>query len=152
MTDNFSLRTPASYFIMVCCCLLAGLPAMAQNRTAVKNEIHFTGANWAGALQSARQRHLLIFVDAYAAWCGPCKELKTQTFTDTKVAAYFNTHFISISMDMEKGEGVKFADQYEVSSYPTLLFIDGSGRIIKKSEGFLNAGELIAIAKTTSMK
>ena len=127
-------------------------PVMGQHQIIKKDEIHFAGQGLGKALQLAEKKQRLIFVDAYAAWCGPCKDLKKRTFTDPRVATYFNANFVNISLDMEKGEGPKFADLYDVDSYPTLLFIDSDGRLIKKSEGFLDAAALIALAKSTNLK
>ena len=35
-------------------------------------------------------------------------------------------------MDMEKGEGIQLAREYGVRAYPTLLFIDGDGKLADK--------------------
>jgi thiol:disulfide interchange protein len=147
-----SLRRVMTCLVIACFALFGEVRVMAQNKAAGKNEIHFADRQWQQTLQLAKKNRQLIFVDAYATWCGPCKDLKIQTFANAEVAAYFNAHFVNVSLDMEKGEGLKFADQYEVQSYPTLLFIDGNGRIVKRSEGFLDAGELLSLAKMTGIK
>jgi thiol:disulfide interchange protein len=132
--------------LLICCCLLITSTTFAQNKRISKEKILFTDQKWSEVLKLAKQKKQVIFVDAYASWCGPCKDLKAQTFTNGKVAAYFNTHFINVSMDMEKGDGIGFADQFAVDSYPTLLFIDSNGEILKKSEGFLDAAQILALA------
>jgi thioredoxin 1 len=137
---------------ITCFISFSGIKASGQNKTAIKHEIVFGDRQWEQTLQLAKKRKQLIFVDAFAVWCGPCKDLKIQTFTDPKVAAYFNSHFINVSMDMEKGDGLKFADHYGVDSYPTLLFINGNGQIVNKSEGFLDAAELLTLAKATGQR
>jgi thioredoxin-related protein len=48
---------------------------------------------------------------------------------------------------MEKNsDGPEIARLYKVSAYPTLIFVDGSGRAVKKVIGYKSAEELIAIA------
>ena len=122
---------------------ICNLPtATAQQQPAAKTTIRFVAKNWNSVLALSRRLHKPIFVDAYAVWCAPCQDLKARTFTDPGIAAYFNEHFINVTMDMEKGEGLKFADDYVVDSYPTLLFIDSSGKLIKKAEGFLDPAQL----------
>lgn len=76
------------------------------------------------AAEKAKQSKKLIFMDCYTTWCGPCKWLAANVFPNDTVGAFFNRHFVSVKMDMEKGEGPKLAKQYQVSAYPTLLFID----------------------------
>ena len=47
----------------------------------------------------------MIFLDAYASWCGPCKMLQKNVFTKKAVGDFYNSKFINVKMDMEKGEG-----------------------------------------------
>jgi len=152
VSNHASLQGLFSCMIVIGCCLLMTTTTLAQNKHAAKETISFTDQKWADVLKLAKQKGRVIFVDAYAAWCGPCKDLKKQTFTNAKVTAYFNAHFISVSMDMEKGEGLTFANQFAVDSYPTLLFIDSNGRVLRKSEGFLDAGQLLALASQANSK
>jgi thioredoxin 1 len=113
-----------------------------------KGGIQFHKGTWAEALALAKKNNKLIFLDIYASWCGPCKKLKKRTFSSDKVGTYFNEHFINVSLDGEEGEGVTVSSKYNVSSYPSLFFIDGDGKIISKAEGFLNANEIIQFGKT----
>jgi len=124
-----------------------GLPNVAaQQRPATKTAIRFVTKSWNDVLALSQKLHKPIFMDAYAVWCIPCQDLKAQTFTDPRIAAYFNKHFINVAVDMEKGEGPKLADEYAIDSYPTLLFIDSNGKLIKKAEGFFDAVQLAKIA------
>lgn len=93
----------------------------------------------------------LIFIDAYASWCGPCKLLKSTTFNDKNVAAYFNSHFINYSIDVEKGEGIELADSWGIATYPTLLFFSPDG-VLAKQEGYLDATQLLSLAKSVVIK
>lgn len=127
---------------------LTGNSVLAQAKSKLAKGIHFRQVSWTEALALSKKEGKPIFVDAFAVWCGPCKQLKAQTFNDPALGANFNERFINISLDTEKGDGVKFADEYEVNSYPTLLFIDSTGKVIKRSEGFVDAAQLAAIAAT----
>jgi thioredoxin 1 len=113
-----------------------------------KGGIQFNKESWSSVLALAKKENKLIFLDIYASWCGPCKKLKKRTFSSDKVGTYFNEHFINVSLDGEEGEGVMVSSKYNVSSYPSLFFIDGDGKIISKAEGFLNANEIIQFGKT----
>jgi thiol:disulfide interchange protein len=108
--------------------------------------ISFKEGNLDEALSVAKQQHKPVFVDAYAVWCAPCQQLKKTTFQDKKLSAYFNAHFVNISVDVEKSDGEKFAELYNVNSYPTLLFIDEEGKIITKIESFVDAKSLLKTA------
>lgn len=125
--------------------LLLGGFSYAQQSKETKGII-FKATVLSDALTIAKQQHKPVFVDAYAVWCAPCQQLKKTTFKDKKVSSYFNTHFINVSIDVEKGDGEKFAEQYGVNSYPTLLFIDEDGKLINKLEGFAESKSLLKAA------
>lgn len=103
---------------------------------------------WNEILAQAKREKKLIFLDAYATWCGPCKYLQKNVFTDDEVGTYYNSTFINVKMDMEKGEGIELAERYEVTSYPTLFFINGDGQLVHKSIGALETNEFITLGKT----
>lgn len=116
--------------------IIASFPAisMAQHNEAQKG-IQFQHVTWAEALAKAKQENKLIFMDAFTTWCGPCKYLAKNTFTNDTVGEFFNKNFICIKMDMEKGEGIGLAKTYGVQAYPTLLYIDGNGEVIHRTCG-----------------
>jgi thiol:disulfide interchange protein len=127
--------------------LLSGYAYAQQSKNM---GVLFTKGNFDAALSLAKQQDKLVFIDAYAVWCAPCQQLKQTTFKNQKLAAYFNTHFINLAVDVEKGDGEKFAELYHIDSYPTLLFIDKDGKTITKIEGFADAASLLKTAVTIS--
>lgn len=102
----------------------------AQDRS-----IRFEEGTFQAALEKAKQENKLLFVDCYTSWCGPCKMLARDVFTNNEVADYFNEHFISLKVDCEKGEGPEIKNRFGVSGYPTLLFINGKGEVVNKIVG-----------------
>jgi thiol-disulfide isomerase/thioredoxin len=102
---------------------------------------------WNEILTQAKKENKLIFLDAYASWCGPCKYMQSDVFTDMAVGYYYNKYFINIKMDMEEGEGVALAEQLGVRSYPTLLFINGDGQVVHKKIGSMEAGEFLQLGE-----
>ena len=69
-------------------------------------------------------------------------------FPNEEVGEFYNQNFINVKLDMEKGEGLKFRRQYPVSAFPTLYYIDYTGKVVQKVvggqsvEGFLGQGKL----------
>lgn len=109
--------------------------------------IKFGKQSFAQTLQQAKKENKLIFLDAFASWCGPCKLLDKNVFPKKEVGDYFNANFLNLHIDMEKGEGIEIAKKYSIYSYPTLLFIDGDGKVVYKAAGYMSPQELISIAK-----
>lgn len=98
-------------------------------------------------LKKAKTENKIIFLDAYASWCGPCKMMEKNVFNKESVQEYYNANFINVRFDMEKGEGMDLARIYGVRSYPTFLFIDGDGKIIYKSMGYQPEKEFLETGK-----
>ncbi len=109
--------------------------------------IEFFHGTWAEALDKAKSEEKLIFVDAFASWCGPCKRMSSQTFPDPQAGEFFNANFICMKIDMEKPENGEFAGKYPVGSYPTLMFIDATGKMVMKDVGAKNVDQLIETGK-----
>tara|TARA_B110000037_G_scaffold73775_1_gene88597 strand:+ start:218 stop:1417 length:1200 start_codon:yes stop_codon:yes gene_type:complete len=96
----------------------------------------------------AQKEDKLIFMDAYAAWCGPCKRMAKNVFPTKEAGDFFNENFVNVKMDMEKGEGRPLAKKYSVGSYPTLLFLDYNGEVVYQTKGARrDAASLIALGK-----
>ncbi len=128
----------------------AGNPHLAPPVTGT--QINFIENSWGAAQKRARQAHKYIFVDAYATWCGPCKQLKATTFRDPKVADFFNRNFVNLSLDMEKGEGPTLAETWQVTAYPTLLVIDPLGKVVLRYTGFLKPNDLLMLGEQALKK
>lgn len=105
--------------------------------------IEFFHGTWAEALEKAKTEERLIFVDAFASWCGPCKRMSSQTFPDPKAGEFFNANFVNLKIDMEKPENSEFAGKYPVNSYPTLMFIDATGKVVLKEVGAKGVDQLL---------
>ena len=103
---------------------------------------------WTSVLEKAKRENKIIFLDAYATWCGPCKQMDAETYTNQAVADFYNANFINVKYDMEKGEGAMLADRYYVSAYPNLVFINPDGVMLHKAVGFVAANEFLTLAKT----
>ena len=93
--------------------------------------------SWAQIKAKAQKEKKMIFFDAYTTWCGPCKYLETSVYTDESVASYYNDNFINVKFDMEAGEGIKLAEEFGITAYPTLLFFTAEGKLIHKNVGAL---------------
>jgi thioredoxin 1 len=91
----------------------------------------------------------IIFIDAYTSWCGPCKKMAATTFKDEAVAKLFNQKFINLKIDVENDlDGPEIEKMYKVQAYPTMLFIDGKGKLKKSILGFHEPDQLLGIAKS----
>ncbi len=127
------------YLILLAFALLMGSNSYAQG-------IQFTNGTWKELKAKAEKENKLIFMDAYAEWCGPCKKMAKDVFTQKEVGDYFNTHFVNVKMDMEKGEGIGLSNDFGIQAYPTLLFINSEGKVVHRAVGYHTTDLLIGLA------
>lgn len=109
--------------------------------------IQFEQGSWKEIMTKAQKANKPVFLDAYAEWCGPCKWMAKNTFTDPEVAEFYNANFINAKIDMEKGEGIELAKKYEVRAYPSLLYISPDGKIAHRTCGAAGPEAFIAMGK-----
>jgi thiol-disulfide isomerase/thioredoxin len=110
--------------------------------------IKFEKTSFSEIKAKAKKEKKLIFIDCFTTWCGPCTAMSENTFPDPIAGEYFNKNFINAKIDMEKGEGVDLAQQYEIGCYPNLLILDADGKVLHRTAGYMEVDELISFAKT----
>ncbi|GHT15899.1 hypothetical protein AGMMS4956_16940 [Bacteroidia bacterium] len=106
--------------------------------------IQFFEGTWEGAVAKAKKERKIIFMDAYATWCGPCKYLKQKVFVNGDVGAFYNKNFVNFAIDWESAAAAPLRNKYPLRAYPTLFLIDpATEQAVTKVEGALDAANLI---------
>lgn len=102
------------------------------------------------AVEKSKSEKKKIFIDVYTEWCGWCKVMDKNTFTDPEVAKLLNEKFYAVKLDAEqtadilfRGTTFKFipygnkgvhqlaaALLNNQMSYPNFVFLDEEFRII----------------------
>jgi thiol:disulfide interchange protein len=106
-------------------------------------------------LDKAKSQKKIVLLDMYADWCLPCKLMDEEVFTDKGTADFMNKNFINYKVNGEEREGPDLTLIYNVDAYPTFLFLDYRGRVIKRHVGGLGLQkfntlmeEVLAMPKT----
>ena len=133
------LKQTIHYFVVLSF-MLVSLKAKAE-------EIPFEKGTLADAYKQARVMKKMLFVDAYTTWCGPCKWMAKNVFTNDDVIKFYSENFVCVKLDMEKGEGKQFAEKYDVHSYPTFIFLDLEGQKIHQFCGKMEAADFVLNGK-----
>jgi thioredoxin-related protein len=102
-----------------------------------------------------------IFIDVFTDWCGWCKVMDKNTFSEAQVAKILNEDFYPVKFNAEQREDIQFngttfkfiangnsgVHQLAASllnnqlSYPTVVFLDEEFRIIQPLPGYQKAPE-----------
>ena len=114
--------------------------------------IDFFHGTWEEAQELAKKEDKLIFIDAFATWCGPCKRMAREAFPKKEVGDVYNRYFINVKLDMERGDGLVFRTTYPVSAFPTLYFIGPDGEVVHRQVGAQGPEQLIRLAQMALAK
>lgn len=55
-------------------------------------------------MNSKNQKKVMVFI--YTSWCGYCKKMKLQTFSDSSIASYINNNYYAVKLDAEMKEDI----------------------------------------------
>lgn len=146
------IRIAVAQILMVA----AMMQVRAQEDTS--QGIHFIhNLSWQKVLQKARAENKYVFVDCYATWCGPCKEMDQTVYPEKAVGDLYNKDFICVKLQIDRtsqdDESVKswyetaqsLESTYRIGAYPTFLFFDPSGLPVHKVVGYNNAANFIQL-------
>ncbi len=117
------------------------------------------------ALAAQKKNPKKIFMDVYTTWCGPCKMLDKNTFSDKEVIEYINKNYYAVKFNAEGTEKVDyqdftytnpnydanrkgrnsqhlFAHALKVNAYPTVVFFKENGDLIQAVPGYRTPPQL----------
>lgn len=126
--------------------LLLGL--ISAGVSAQSAGVKWEEGTFSQALEKASKKSKPVFLDCYTSWCGPCKQMANQVFTLPEAGEFFNSNFVNIKIDMEKGEGVALKEKYNVKAFPTFIILDGKGNETGRIVGGGGLEEFIGKVKT----
>ena len=107
--------------------------------------IKFLEAEFGEVLALAELEGKLVFLDAYTDWCAPCKKMDKEVFSKKEVGDFYNANFLSVKINMEKGEGLPLAEKYFIFAYPSLLFVNYDGTVAHRYAGFLDQKGILSL-------
>jgi thiol-disulfide isomerase/thioredoxin len=114
---------------------------------------------WDKVLAKAKAEKKFIFVDCYATWCGPCKQMAKNIFPMEAVGKFYNANFVNLKVQFDTtaadNEDVKawhavaekINKEYRIAAYPTYMIFDANGVAVHRAVGSSDAEKFIAKGK-----
>ncbi len=136
---TLTLEKQSHFFFAILFSLVvfASVSAKAGGITFLKD------GQWDLALAKAKIQNKPIFLYGHTSWCGYCRAMEKDVLSTAAVAKVLNSTFISISLDMDKGDGLKLKKLYNTTAYPVMLYFNPKGELVHKSIGATDVGGLI---------
>jgi thioredoxin-related protein len=131
------------------CCSPKEYPGVTVRPATCSDDVQFAQAESLGhLLQFADKMHKPVFINFYSPWIEQCQRMDQYVFTQNDLAAYFNTHFINFRINIG---GYPYeqhlTDMYGVTSFPTMIFLDGKGKVMMRHEGPASAIQLMEMGR-----
>jgi thioredoxin 1 len=111
-------------------------PLVAARSLEDHGKLNWFKGTFEEALAQAKASNKLIFIDFWTTWCGWCKRLNKDTFSDDTVVAEMND-IICVSIDAESKAGKPIAERYHVKGYPALFLLASDGSAEDSIGGYL---------------
>ena len=101
------------------------------------------------ALAKAKKSQKPVMADFYTEWCGWCKKLDSDTYSDNKVDGLAKK-FICVKVDGDKNR--EAVSKYQIEGYPTIIFLNYEGRIDERVVGYRDANGFADIMNSVLKK
>ncbi len=102
------------------------------------DEHNLRSVRWVTSLAEAREAASRagkpLLVEFGAKWCGFCKKLDRETFSQESVVRFVNDSFVAVQIDVDKEP--ELARKYEIGGLPTVVFLSPGGEVLARLEGF----------------
>ena len=121
--------------------ILFSLPAQA---------VELTWQYYTNGMKLAKEQNKPLMINFYADWCGYCRKMDNETFTDATVSRYLFEKFVLVKVNADVSKELSAA--YFVRGLPNLWFVDSEGEKIAPLPGFAPPDNLMPILKFIGTK
>ncbi len=128
------------------------------------NEIKWMDFN--KGYELAKKKKKIMLVDVYTDWCGWCKRMDRDAYAKPNISGIVNKDFVAIKFNPEQ-QGVMYnyegktytgeqlagvISNYQISGYPTTIFMYPKEKGIEVISGYKNAEQLAPILASMKQK
>lgn len=150
-----------TFLLLFAVSLAFGQEASIKKEPATISEGPVKWMSFEEAVEKSKTEKRKIFIDVFTDWCGWCKVMDKNTFSEAQVARILNEEFYPVKFDAEQREDVVFngttfkfvpsgnKGYHQLAaallnnqlSYPTVVFLDEEFRMIQPLAGYQKADE-----------
>lgn len=108
----------------------------------------FSQVGWTSSFEDAQKLAIatdrLILVDFWATWCGPCKKMERESWSDEGIQK-LSQAYVPLKIDLDRR--TELALRYGVNAIPLVIVIDPSGELVFKKLGYMDKNQLEKVLK-----
>jgi thioredoxin-related protein len=150
MAKTFSANRPVkkSLTIGLVAALIAALVIIGVH-ISCSSEKQLAWKTFNDGLAEAKVTKKTVLVDVYTDWCGWCKRMDADTYSDETIATYIGQHYIPVKLNAESSRKLtynttsyteqEFAAAFGISGYPSTIFLTSDGEPITVFPGYAEA-------------
>ncbi|OGC78449.1 MAG: hypothetical protein A2Z27_03715 [candidate division Zixibacteria bacterium RBG_16_50_21] len=122
---------------------LAG-SALAQSGKVSSKEVNWV--SYDKGLEVAKKENKHLVVDFYTTWCGWCKKMDKDTYTNSGVKKLLAENYVAVKLNAESPKSLsvngkslterQVAQEYKVTGFPTTCFLKPDGEKIACLPGY----------------
>ncbi|MBI1797243.1 MAG: thioredoxin family protein [Candidatus Eisenbacteria bacterium] len=141
------------FVLPLACLALLALPA-APGRTAVPP---LAWRAWDRGLDEAKSSGRHVLVDVYTDWCGWCRRMEADVYTRPEIRDYLARKFVLVKLNAEATDAARYqgklftsqalAARFEVSDYPTTIFLKSGGDHLISVPGYVPADRFLLVLR-----
>ncbi|MFR9621062.1 MAG: thioredoxin family protein [Rikenellaceae bacterium] len=115
-------------------------------------EIKFQDITPDKLLAQAAEQDKLAFVEVYATWCPPCRQMESEVFPREDVGRMVDSLFVAAKYNADEEIGNSILNQFKMRYIPSYLIFKADGGLIASKSGFIEPEEFMAFLEEASTK
>lgn len=150
------------FYITFLCCIFTISPVKSQQES-------IRWMSFEEAIKANDKKPKKILVDVYTNWCGPCRMLNSNTFTNKRIIELINKYYYPVKFNAEGPDTIIVKGQTYVNpgydpnvpgrnsthqltyaianvngriAYPTIVYMDENSQIIQAIQGYMTPQQL----------